>query len=96
MCLPVSFASTLRLVEVAEEKSHLFDNEPHYKFLIASLSQAFDAAIFFFSFFLFSVASVPILYTLLKSPTLTMTPSLPTTYIASNRATFCFLQKTKL
>ena len=97
MCLPVSFASTLRLVEVAEEKSHLFDNEPCYKFLIASLSQAFDAAIFFFfSFFLVSVASVPILYTLLKSPTLTMTPSLPTTYIASNRATFCFLQKTKL
>ena len=61
MHLPVSFASTLRLVEVAEEKSHLFSNEPCYKFLIANLSQAFDAAIFFFSFFLFSVASVPIL-----------------------------------
>ena len=54
MHLPVSFASTLRLVEVAEEKSHLFSNEPCYKFLIANLSQAFDAAIFFFFHFSYS------------------------------------------
>lgn len=70
MCLPVSFASTLRLVEVAEEKSHLFDNEPCYKFLIASLSQAFDAAIFFFFIFpiLRSICSNPLYSSQVPNP----------------------------
>lgn len=69
MHLPISFAAILRLVEVAEEKSHLFNNEPYYKFLIANLSQAFDAAICFFIFpILRSICSHPLYSSQVPNP----------------------------